>query len=48
MFCDASSETIKGMVEIYREEGEVVVTIGSAINFSNIQIFERADLAFAL
>lgn len=48
MFCDSSPETIRSMVSILQENGECVVSCGSARNVHNIQLFAAADLSMSI
>lgn len=48
MFSDATPDSIRDMIGIYQENGEIVCCIGSALNSNNTEIFASANIAIAL
>ena len=47
-YADATPTTIGQMVDIFREHGEVVLTIGSSYRAYNQPIFRKADMGIAI
>ena len=45
MFCESEPTTIRSMMEILQEHGELVVCCGSPLNMHNMPVFEAADMA---
>jgi hypothetical protein len=48
LYTDSTPQTVKEMVGVFREYGEVVLTVGSALALSNQRIFHAADVAVAV
>jgi hypothetical protein len=48
IFAECRSETIKEMIKIYHDYGEVVCCFGSTLNVQNGPIFSTCDLAIAI
>jgi hypothetical protein len=48
LFSDSTPETIQDMIDIFRENGEVVMTIGSAYRALNQEIFNGSDVAISV
>ena len=48
LFTDSTSETIKEMVNVFKENGEVVLCVGSSCRLQNNSIFRASDLAVAV
>ena len=48
LFTDATTTTIKEMVEIFRENGEIVLCVGSSCRVHNSRIFHASDLSIAV
>lgn len=48
LFSDSTPDTIQDMIDIFRENGEVVMTIGSAYRTFNQEIFNASDVAISV
>jgi hypothetical protein len=48
LFTDSTDTTIKEMIRIFRENGEVVLCVGSSCRLQNSNIFRSSDLAVAV
>ena len=48
LFTDSTSDTIKEMVNVFKENGEVVLCVGSSCRLQNNTIFQTSDLAVAV
>lgn len=45
MFCESDTTSIRSMMGILQEYGELIVCCGSSVNMHNMAIFEAADMA---
>ena len=48
LFTDATTSTTRHMIDIFRENGEIVLCVGSSCRLQNNAIFSASDLAVAV
>ncbi|RLO13791.1 hypothetical protein DYB28_005448, partial [Aphanomyces astaci] len=48
LYTDSTPDTIKEMISIFQENGEVVLGVGTSVKESNVPLFGQADLSVAL
>ena len=48
LFTDCSTDTIREMIEIMQENGEVVMCIGNSWNGDNLVVFSQADISLSI
>ncbi|KAI8904807.1 hypothetical protein EDD86DRAFT_194553 [Gorgonomyces haynaldii] len=48
LFAECDTQSIKEMIQIFQEEGEVVLCIGSSLNDMNSECFSLADVSIAV
>ena len=48
LFTDCTTDTIREMIEIMQENGEVVMCIGNSWNSDNLIVFSQADISLSL
>ena len=48
LFAECEAQTIKEMIKIYQENGEIVCVIGSSLNDLNVPCFASADISISV